>query len=199
MPVVRRCFSHGCSVSLVVTPGCSFPTLWRSGMLGACVVRLWSHVVALVFRELHCLSGCVPMFCFRFIGVPAALASKGLVIPTEPCSRGSPPYSLQVGTRYHRGSLPDDRGGGLLRRALPALFEFIAYLAGLNSNPSGSSDPWVAARPSGAPGGGPGGRVVIVEEEDELGSWEARGALELGGRGVQSYEKAHLGWFFKLR
>ncbi|MQM00937.1 hypothetical protein Taro_033685 [Colocasia esculenta] len=25
------------------------------------------------------------------------------------------------------------------------LFEFIAYLTGLNSNPSGSSDPWVAA------------------------------------------------------
>ncbi|MQM03181.1 hypothetical protein Taro_035955, partial [Colocasia esculenta] len=28
------------------------------------------------------------------------------------------------------------------------LFEFIAYLTGLNSNPSGSSDPWVAAQPS---------------------------------------------------
>ncbi|MQL74887.1 hypothetical protein Taro_007259 [Colocasia esculenta] len=31
-----------------------------------------------------------------------------------------------------------------------SLFEFIAYLTGLNSNPSGSSDPWVAARPSGS-------------------------------------------------
>ncbi|MQM23574.1 hypothetical protein Taro_056640 [Colocasia esculenta] len=38
------------------------------------------------------------------------------------------------------------------------LFELIAYLTGLNSNPSGSSDPWVAVRPSGVPGGGPGGR-----------------------------------------
>ncbi|MQL97214.1 hypothetical protein Taro_029897 [Colocasia esculenta] len=28
-------------------------------MLGACVVRLWSHVVAPVFRELLCLGGCV--------------------------------------------------------------------------------------------------------------------------------------------
>ncbi|MQL92487.1 hypothetical protein Taro_025107 [Colocasia esculenta] len=28
------------------------------------------------------------------------------------------------------------------------LFEFIAYLTGLNSNPSGSSDLWVAVRPS---------------------------------------------------
>ncbi|MQM22409.1 hypothetical protein Taro_055461 [Colocasia esculenta] len=31
-----------------------------------------------------------------------------------------------------------------------SLFEFIAYLTGLNSNPFGSSDPWVAARPSGS-------------------------------------------------
>ncbi|MQL89375.1 hypothetical protein Taro_021949 [Colocasia esculenta] len=30
------------------------------------------------------------------------------------------------------------------------LFEFIAYLTGLNFNPSGSSDPWVAVRPSGS-------------------------------------------------
>ncbi|MQM09660.1 hypothetical protein Taro_042537 [Colocasia esculenta] len=29
-------------------------------MLGACVVRLWSHVVAPVFRELLGLGGCVP-------------------------------------------------------------------------------------------------------------------------------------------
>ncbi|MQM18205.1 hypothetical protein Taro_051193, partial [Colocasia esculenta] len=37
------------------------------------------------------------------------------------------------------------------------LFEFIAYLTGLNSNPSGSSDPWVAAQPSGVLGEGPEG------------------------------------------
>ncbi|MQM21149.1 hypothetical protein Taro_054182 [Colocasia esculenta] len=30
------------------------------------------------------------------------------------------------------------------------LFEFIAYLSGLNSNISGSSDLWVAAQPSGS-------------------------------------------------
>ncbi|MQM13741.1 hypothetical protein Taro_046667 [Colocasia esculenta] len=30
------------------------------------------------------------------------------------------------------------------------LFEFIAYLTELNSNPSGSSDPWVATQPSGS-------------------------------------------------
>ncbi|MQL92880.1 hypothetical protein Taro_025514 [Colocasia esculenta] len=55
--MVRRCLSLGCLVSFVVTTGCSSPTSWRSGMLGACVVRLWSHVVAPVFRELLCLGG----------------------------------------------------------------------------------------------------------------------------------------------
>ncbi|MQL96262.1 hypothetical protein Taro_028939, partial [Colocasia esculenta] len=50
----------------------------------------------------------------------------------------------------------------IVRTFLLYLFEFIAYLTGLNSNPFGSSDPWVAARPSGVPGGGPGGRVVTV-------------------------------------
>ncbi|MQL86615.1 hypothetical protein Taro_019160 [Colocasia esculenta] len=98
-------FSRGCLVSLGVTPGCSFPTSWRSGVFGVCVVRLWSHVVALVFRELLCLGGCVQRVASAF---PAALTGKGL------------------------------------------LFEFIAYLTGLNSNPFGSSDPWVAARPLGS-------------------------------------------------
>ncbi|MQM17368.1 hypothetical protein Taro_050339 [Colocasia esculenta] len=49
-----------------------------------------------------------------------------------------------------------------VRRALPALFKFIAYLTGLNSNPFGSSDLRVAARPSGSLAGGLGGRVVTV-------------------------------------
>ncbi|MQM17856.1 hypothetical protein Taro_050841, partial [Colocasia esculenta] len=60
--------SRGCSVSLMVTPGCPFPTSWRSGML----------------------------FASAFVGVPAALAGKGLVIPTEPCSRGSPPTLFRL-------------------------------------------------------------------------------------------------------
>ncbi|MQL88191.1 hypothetical protein Taro_020753 [Colocasia esculenta] len=67
MPVVRCSFSRGCLVSLMVTPGCSFSTSWRSGMLGACVVRLWSHVVAPVFRELFCLDRCMPRCCFRIV------------------------------------------------------------------------------------------------------------------------------------
>ncbi|MQM19918.1 hypothetical protein Taro_052930 [Colocasia esculenta] len=39
-----------------------------------------------------------------------------------------------------------------LTRGVVELFEFIAYLTRLNSNPSRSSDPWVATRPSGVPG-----------------------------------------------
>ncbi|MQM21408.1 hypothetical protein Taro_054448 [Colocasia esculenta] len=58
-----------CDGCRVLTPDCCFgnPFLGavhggtgRSGMLGACVVRPWSHVVAPVFRELLCLGGCVP-------------------------------------------------------------------------------------------------------------------------------------------
>ncbi|MQL71613.1 hypothetical protein Taro_003941 [Colocasia esculenta] len=92
-------------------------------------------MVAPVFRELLCLGGCVLRCCFRIVfdaagsarvvwpnpstlastsvGVPAALAGKGLVILTEPCLRGPPPYSLQVGTRCRRSSLLDGPGGGL--------------------------------------------------------------------------------------
>ncbi|MQM15739.1 hypothetical protein Taro_048690 [Colocasia esculenta] len=44
VPVVRQCFSHGCSVYLVVTPGCSFPTSWWFGM---CVPRVCFRVVLL--------------------------------------------------------------------------------------------------------------------------------------------------------
>ncbi|MQL76600.1 hypothetical protein Taro_008991 [Colocasia esculenta] len=85
--MVRRSFSRGCSVSLMVTPGCSFPTSWRSGMLGACVVRLWSHVVAPVFRELLCLGGCVPRCCFRIVFDSAG--SAGVVFgPTLVMGRG---------------------------------------------------------------------------------------------------------------
>ncbi|MQL82460.1 hypothetical protein Taro_014935 [Colocasia esculenta] len=43
---------------------------------------------------------------------PAALAGEGLVIPTGPCSRGSPPYFFQLGAR-HCGSLVSN---GLQRR-----------------------------------------------------------------------------------
>ncbi|MQM15790.1 hypothetical protein Taro_048740 [Colocasia esculenta] len=66
VPMVRHCFSHGCLVSLVVTPGCPSLTSWRSGML-VLVLRLWSLLVAPVFHELRCLDGCALRVCFRVV------------------------------------------------------------------------------------------------------------------------------------
>ncbi|MQM21810.1 hypothetical protein Taro_054855 [Colocasia esculenta] len=67
VPGGETSFSLCCLVSPGVTPGCSFPTSRRSGMLGACVMRLWSHLVTPVFHELLCLGGCVPRGCFRIV------------------------------------------------------------------------------------------------------------------------------------
>ncbi|MQM04888.1 hypothetical protein Taro_037693 [Colocasia esculenta] len=83
------------------------------------------------------LSSALLLFTSAFVGVPAALDVRDWLFLLSLVCEAQPPYFLQ-------------------------LFEFIAYLTGLNSNPSGSSDPWVAARPSGSLAGGPGGRVVIV-------------------------------------
>ncbi|MQL68873.1 hypothetical protein Taro_001187 [Colocasia esculenta] len=73
------------------TVGCSSLTSWRVRGAG------WFHLWALDLVE--------SSFASAFVGVPAALAGKGLVIPTKPCSRGSPPTLF-------RSSLPDGRGGG---------------------------------------------------------------------------------------
>ncbi|MQL69786.1 hypothetical protein Taro_002070 [Colocasia esculenta] len=67
-------------------------------------VRRRSHLVVPWSRQLSSVVSC--------FGVPAALAGEGLVIPTGPCSRGSPPYFLQLGA-LHRGSSVSD---GMLRR-----------------------------------------------------------------------------------
>ncbi|MQM06817.1 hypothetical protein Taro_039641 [Colocasia esculenta] len=52
------------------------------------------------------------------VGFPAALAGKGLVIPTEPCSRGLPPYSLQRSARIQAlsSSVAEPEGAGIDRR-----------------------------------------------------------------------------------
>ncbi|MQM16346.1 hypothetical protein Taro_049305 [Colocasia esculenta] len=67
--MVRRSFSHGCSVSLVVTPGCSFPTSWR------CVLRL---CFCIVFSDSASFAGVV-VVASAFVGVPTALAVFGSV------------------------------------------------------------------------------------------------------------------------
>ncbi|MQM17030.1 hypothetical protein Taro_049998 [Colocasia esculenta] len=88
VPVVRQCFSCGCSVSLVVTPNCSFLTSWR----------------------------CVPRCCFHIVFDSASAA--GVVLgPTLVSSFASALLEFLllrlVGTRCRRSSLPDSRGDGL--------------------------------------------------------------------------------------
>ncbi|MQM19295.1 hypothetical protein Taro_052296, partial [Colocasia esculenta] len=57
---------------------------------------------------------------FPIFGVPTALAGEGLVIPTGPCSRGSPPYFLQLGARCRGSSVSDGLQRRLWRRVLSA-------------------------------------------------------------------------------
>ncbi|MQM01123.1 hypothetical protein Taro_033871 [Colocasia esculenta] len=77
------------------------------------------------------------------------------------------PDTNAVGTTSRQSPYRDPEDGAQGGRGL---FEYFAYLTGLNSNPSRSSDLWVAARPSGVPGGGPGGRVVTVVVSFPAGS-----------------------------
>ncbi|MQM09209.1 hypothetical protein Taro_042074 [Colocasia esculenta] len=85
--------------NLVACPRCRVVLLVGPRPCGG-VLRVCFRIVLLWFDP-----GCSSWHyssCFRIVvllplvGVPAALAGKGLVIPTKPCSRGSPPYSLQV-------------------------------------------------------------------------------------------------------
>ncbi|MQL87601.1 hypothetical protein Taro_020151 [Colocasia esculenta] len=116
----------GCGGGLVVL----VVTVWD---VGTCVMRLKSHVVAPMFRELLCLRGCV-------LRVASAMSRVG---PDSGCVSWHFSVPLLCSSLYFASAL-------LEFLLLWLLFEFIAYLTGLNSNPSRSSDPWVAARPSGS-------------------------------------------------
>ncbi|MQL85082.1 hypothetical protein Taro_017599 [Colocasia esculenta] len=61
-----------------------------------------------------------------------------------------------------------------LTRVVLELFEFIAYLTGLHSNPSGSSDSWVAVRPSGSLAG--------VREVGSLQWYQSSGVVSFQAR-----------------
>ncbi|MQL81239.1 hypothetical protein Taro_013687, partial [Colocasia esculenta] len=90
------------------------PDLVEVRDVGACVVRLWSLVVAPVFRELLCLGGCVPRVCFRIVLLwpdpscgswhysscffPATLAGKGLIRGWRHDLRGSLERVREVGS-----------------------------------------------------------------------------------------------------
>ncbi|MQM00936.1 hypothetical protein Taro_033684 [Colocasia esculenta] len=105
-------------------------------------MRLLSHVVAPVFRKPLCLGECVPRVYFRIVLTPLVLRES------------------VVASAFVR--VPAALAGKGL------LFEFIAYLIGLNSNPSGSSDPWVAARPSES--------LAVVREVGSLQWYQSLGS-----------------------
>ncbi|MQL84234.1 hypothetical protein Taro_016735 [Colocasia esculenta] len=62
----------------------------------------------------------VTVFPHDVFKVPAALADEGLVISTGPRSRGSPPYSLQLGARCRGSSVSDGLRRRLWRHVLSA-------------------------------------------------------------------------------
>ncbi|MQM12667.1 hypothetical protein Taro_045586 [Colocasia esculenta] len=82
-------------------------------------------------------SACEPS-TFR---VPAALAGEALVIPTGPCSRGSPPYFLQLGARCRGSSVSDGLQRWMWHRVVVSSSESERYLRirGWRRDPR---DPW---------------------------------------------------------
>ncbi|MQM20621.1 hypothetical protein Taro_053646 [Colocasia esculenta] len=91
--------SQPCGVSGVRDgSACGSSTLWRS-KVAVLAVRRRSHLVVPWSRQ------------FPVFEVPAALASKGLVIPIGPCSRGSPPLLPSA-----RGSSSRELGVGRVAR-----------------------------------------------------------------------------------
>ncbi|MQL96946.1 hypothetical protein Taro_029631 [Colocasia esculenta] len=82
---------------LVQTPECWFCNPFLGAVCGG--TRVCSSLTSWRVRGSgwFCLWDLnVEEFASAFVGVLAALAGKGLVMATEPCLRGSPPYSLQV-------------------------------------------------------------------------------------------------------
>ncbi|MQL83274.1 hypothetical protein Taro_015756 [Colocasia esculenta] len=130
----------------------------------------WSWRCAVLFR-------CLVVPCCR---VPTALADEGLVIPTGPYSRGSPPYFLQVGARCRGSSVSDGLQRRLWRRVVVSSSESerceLLYSSELrvtiSSNPSGSSDLWVATLASGSLAG--------VREVGSLQWYQREESTEIG-------------------
>ncbi|MQM23661.1 hypothetical protein Taro_056728 [Colocasia esculenta] len=83
--------------------------------------------------------------CFRFLEVSAALV--GVRCRTVVVAVCTPCVASSVSCERERLCRSESRVAFL---QVLGLFEFIAYLTRLNSNPSGSSDLWVAVRPSGS-------------------------------------------------
>ncbi|MQM07369.1 hypothetical protein Taro_040208 [Colocasia esculenta] len=84
------------------------------------VLELEAHLLDLAVSGVVLLVGPRPCRGLRWpcLRVPVALASEGLVIPTRPCSRGSPPYFLQLGARRRGSSVSDELRRRLWRRVV---------------------------------------------------------------------------------
>ncbi|MQL68885.1 hypothetical protein Taro_001161 [Colocasia esculenta] len=117
--------------------------------VGACVVRLWSHVVAPVYRELRCLGRCVPRVCFH------------VVLPWPDLGGGSWRYSIRFCMCLTPLVLRESFLAALAGRDSQSQ-EFIAGRLWWRSVGSGVT--------FGVPGGGPGGRVVTVVASFPAGS-----------------------------
>ncbi|MQL93538.1 hypothetical protein Taro_026182 [Colocasia esculenta] len=78
----------------------------------------WLREASPAWHEAYpsCWALVVWSFGFSCFGVPAALAGEGLVIPTGPCSRGSPPPLLPLA----RGSSSWELGVGWVAEAAVA-------------------------------------------------------------------------------
>ncbi|MQM07967.1 hypothetical protein Taro_040816 [Colocasia esculenta] len=116
----------GRPVLLVVSP--SVFSWFRGPVLGcqsivalACVPRVAFAVcpTPLVSVGVVCVSR--PLLVVVVSYFPATLAGEGLVISTGPCSRGSPPYFLQLGAHRHGSSVSDASRRRLWRRVLSAV------------------------------------------------------------------------------
>ncbi|MQM16327.1 hypothetical protein Taro_049283 [Colocasia esculenta] len=92
---------------------CGPSTRWRSEV-AVLVVRRRSHLVVVWSRQVcrGLLPLCARLRWFLQESFRAVLAGEGLVIPTGPCSRGIPPYFLQLGAHRHGSTVSD----GLRRR-----------------------------------------------------------------------------------
>ncbi|MQM05981.1 hypothetical protein Taro_038806 [Colocasia esculenta] len=99
---------------------CGLPTSWRvqgPECLGRCAKRCLRYVSDSVgfCGSRVCGPTSLVVVALRF---PATLAGEGLVIPTGPCSRGSPPYFLQLGARRRGSSVSDGLRRRLWRRVV---------------------------------------------------------------------------------
>ncbi|MQL98980.1 hypothetical protein Taro_031697, partial [Colocasia esculenta] len=168
------------SVAALSRPCAGAETRASGGSRFGVLLVLWSHSWVLArdgtdvcsFPTWRCVRGprCAKHY-FRFVPdsvVLDALAGEGLVIPTGPCSRGSPPYFFQLGARRRGSSVSDGLQRRLWRRVLSA-----AVRASIVSSCSLSELRAVFCKSSGSVGGdenfGPWLQLLLCRMRGECG------------------------------